>query len=123
MKIGHAGNWTEPISAPLDTGAVTSLVQRALVESLRVPYEEGAQDSVTFGGTSYPIVLVRLDVSFLRDPLDQPERGLVVPNAVFGVWDFVETDAVLIGQHDVLERLQFLQRNYSPFEDFVLRTP
>lgn len=61
-----------------------------------------------------------MDIAFVQSPAQEPSLGLLLPDSIVFVSRLVGHGAVLVGQHDSLERLHFFQRNQPPFWDFEL---
>ncbi len=65
-------------------------------------------------------------MAFVRFASQKPELGLLLRGSVIFISEVVARAGqgeILIGQHDSLERLRFLQRNQPPHSDFMLELP
>lgn len=67
--------------------------------------------------------MTKMHISFVFNRTQKPELGLVLSDSVVVVTDLLQESDMLIGQHDTLERLRFIQRNQAPHKDFELVKP
>jgi len=112
------------VLALVDTGAAVTLVSRKLAPSLGITQAELASAPVCRLGSfsqDFRAHQVALDIKFLGAVAND---SLLLDNAAAFVTDRVPGGfLVAIGQHDSLERLEFVQRNQVAFRDFILKTP
>jgi hypothetical protein len=126
VRIGYEGRWSRPIRALVDTGSPLTIVSPDVAQKLGWgrPLEEqpielhglGSEDRV-FGWRA------AMDVTFVQSPAQEPALGLLLRATAVFVSQLVGQGAVLVGQHESLERLRFTQRNQPPFWDFELALP
>lgn len=124
VRLGLNDRWSRPTWALVDTGSPFTLVSRKL--ALELGWQpESAQPSVDLQGlgrrgTGWQAVL---DVSLLASAVQEPQLGLLLPKCIVIVTTLIDERNVLIGQHDVLERLRLVQRNQAPHWNFELALP
>lgn len=141
VRVGYQEHWSEVSDGVVDTGSPITLISSSIARDLGYPVEEEAKlrefRSFKVGGREVNAFQAHLDLAILRTSSDQVGMGLVLRNCVVFLFD--ETAAaepssrsdqrpntdqsapiIVLGQHDVLERLGFEQHNQEPVFDFVL---
>jgi hypothetical protein len=123
-RLVHSGQASRPLAALVDTGsAYTIFPMRAALAAglshddvLRAPRREFQG----IGARPEPCYECTLDL--VVEP--SSDRRIVLSNAKVFVVEHVACafDAIL-GQRDVLERLELFHRNQPPHPEFVLRLP
>lgn len=123
VRLERGVYFTRPITALVDTGASFTIGPRSLLTLLRVSDEEvAAAPTVPIVGLDgaperCPVINCGLDIGIVGQRMVLKDSAVVItsrqpPGA-----------GLLLGQHDVLERLEFFQRNQAPHREFVLRDP
>lgn len=65
-----------------------------------------------------------MDLAFVQSTDQKADLWLVLRDSTVYISDLAaHAGTILIGQHDSLERLRFLQRNQQPSPDFMLELP
>lgn len=129
LRIGYGRKWSSAVRALVDTGSPVTIISLGLARKLgwRPPPGEA---SLRLGGLGAqegsPSWKATMDVAFVRFAAQKPDLGLVLRDSTVYISDLAAQAAqgeILIGQHDSLERLRFLQRNQHPHLDFMLEIP
>lgn len=126
VRIGYGDQWSWAVQALIDTGSPVTIVSTDLARKLgwRQPEGEPPLELGGYGGSDHqPAWRESMSVSFVESFSQEPLRGLVLQGSAVFISDLVGRDSVVIGQHDALERLRFLQRNQDPYWDFALFLP
>jgi hypothetical protein len=126
VRIGYGERWSFPIRALVDTGSPVTIVSPDVVGKLGWVQPED-EPSIDLQGLGSPERAsgwrAAMNMAFVQSPAQEPALGLLLPGTVVFVSPLVGQGAVLVGQHEALERLRFSQRNQPPFWDFELVLP
>lgn len=124
VRLGRDGLWSRPTLATVDTGSPFTLVSVEFARSIGWTLPSEAPGVALEGlGRSKPGWKTWMDVSFISSRAQEPQLGLLLRNSAVIVTELVPDWEVLIGQHDALEHLRFIQRNQEPHWDFELALP
>jgi len=126
VRIGHDGRWSRPIRALVDTGSPLTIISPDVARKLgwvQSPEEQPVALQGLGGEQEISGWMAAMDIAFLQSPAQEPTLGLLLRRTAVCVSTLVGQGAVLVGQHESLERLRFTQRNQPPFWDFELALP
>ncbi|WPB77090.1 retropepsin-like aspartic protease [Archangium violaceum] len=126
VRIGYNGRWSRAIRAVVDTGSPLTIISPDVAHKLgwvEPPEEQPVAIQGIGSGQESSGWMTAMDIAFLQSPAQEPTLGLLLRTTAVCVSTLVGQGAVLVGQHESLERLRFTQRNQPPYWDFELALP
>lgn len=122
-RLGLGEATTKRIHALVDTGASFTVATFELAAQLGLSpgsfKRNPSMKLAGLGGKEVHAWAMRLDLHLWT--ANQPV--LLLPHTLVWFYDGRSDDPLILGQHDVLERLTFVQRNHPPAREFVLSVP
>jgi len=112
--------WSPKYYALVDSGASVTIAREAIARKCQINLQKASTriqlSGVGGGGISGPLITLRMKIGphMSGVPLFLEEMKVLFTN------DSIPAQ-VLLGQHNLLERLQFIQRNQRPNPELVLR--
>ena len=121
VHFGFSDGWSPTFRALVDSGASISIAQAGIARSLGIDLDQGQEIRLQgAGGSSVSGPLLTIPMKLGPHSGSEP---LVLDDMRIVFTDHSIPAQILLGQHNLLERLSFIQRNQLPIPEFVLRLP
>lgn len=127
VRLGHQAKWITPVRGLIDSGAICTLAHASMAEALGLgditkPPSGRSMSVGGAGGRPFKAYEWELDLELTNTVgaivAQQRTITMIGVKVYFTKADLIKP--ILLGQHDLLERLFFYQLNYPAEPQFVL---